>query len=198
MNGHRLGAVKVIRALNDEISDLEPRLTASFEAHPDTEIYRSLPGLGVVLGARVMAEFGDDRDRYKSLRRARTSPARRRSRKRREDARRCCAGSPAITGWPMPPLPVGLRLTDRRSPEPGVTTTPDSAQSRANHPQALPALANRFVGILHGCIRYRQNYAEVRAWGGIRHCRLTFTPVGCLALASWPWPRSSGDRAVVS
>ncbi|HEV1998209.1 MAG TPA: hypothetical protein VGR61_08790, partial [Candidatus Dormibacteraeota bacterium] len=50
--------MKVIRALNDEISDLEMELTASFEAHPDAEIIRSRPGLGVVLGARVLAEFG--------------------------------------------------------------------------------------------------------------------------------------------
>ncbi|MGI8609510.1 MAG: IS110 family transposase, partial [Candidatus Dormibacteria bacterium] len=58
------GAVKVIRALNEEIADLEAELTASFEAHPDAEIIRSLPGLGVVLGARVLGEFGDDQTRY--------------------------------------------------------------------------------------------------------------------------------------
>src|SRR5260370_8582438 len=32
--------------------------------HPDAEIYLSLPGLGLVLGARAMAEFGDDRTRF--------------------------------------------------------------------------------------------------------------------------------------
>ena len=35
-----------------------------FGQHPDVEIYRSQPGLGVILGARVLAEFGDDSDRY--------------------------------------------------------------------------------------------------------------------------------------
>jgi hypothetical protein len=29
-----------------------------FGQHPDAEIYLSQPGLGVVLGARVLAEFG--------------------------------------------------------------------------------------------------------------------------------------------
>jgi hypothetical protein len=52
------------RALNDPISDLETELTASFEVHPDAEIIRSLTGHGVVGGARVQAEFGDDRTRY--------------------------------------------------------------------------------------------------------------------------------------
>ena len=34
--------------------------TDRFETHPDAEIVRSLPGLGLVLGARVLGEFGDD------------------------------------------------------------------------------------------------------------------------------------------
>ena len=35
-----------------------------FGQHPDAEIYRSQPGLGVILGARVLAEFGDAAGRY--------------------------------------------------------------------------------------------------------------------------------------
>jgi transposase len=50
--------------MNQELATLEQELAASFELHPDTEIYLSLPGLGKVLGARVMAEFGDDRTRF--------------------------------------------------------------------------------------------------------------------------------------
>ncbi len=45
---------------------LEAELAASFEQHPDADIYRSLPGLGVVLGARVLGEFGDHPERYES------------------------------------------------------------------------------------------------------------------------------------
>ena len=45
-------------------ADLEAELATHFEAHPDTDIYRSLPGLGVILGARVLGEFGDDPNRY--------------------------------------------------------------------------------------------------------------------------------------
>ena len=49
-------------------SDQQPRavLTDHFEQHPDADIYLSLPGLGDVLGARVLGEFGDDPDRYAS------------------------------------------------------------------------------------------------------------------------------------
>lgn len=32
--------------------------------HSDAKIYRSLPGLEMILGARVLGEFGDDPNRY--------------------------------------------------------------------------------------------------------------------------------------
>ena len=59
-------AVAQIDEINRQIAELEAELAASFEQHPDAHIYRSLPGLGVVLGARVLGEFGDDPDRYDS------------------------------------------------------------------------------------------------------------------------------------
>jgi transposase len=57
-------AVGIITELNRQIGDLETTLAAHFETHPDADIYRSLPGLGVILGARVLGEFGDDPNRY--------------------------------------------------------------------------------------------------------------------------------------
>ena len=59
-------AVGIIAELNRQITDLEAELATHFEAHPDADIYLSLPGLGVVLGARVLGEFGDDPNRYTS------------------------------------------------------------------------------------------------------------------------------------
>jgi hypothetical protein len=56
--------VGIIAELNRQISELETTLGDHFEKHPDADIYRSLPGLGVVLGARVLGEFGDDPNRY--------------------------------------------------------------------------------------------------------------------------------------
>ncbi len=43
-------------------------MEAHFGRHPDAEIYRSQPGLGDLLGARVLGEFGDDPDRYAGAR----------------------------------------------------------------------------------------------------------------------------------
>ena len=53
-------AVAVIAEMTRQIAALEAELVQDFESHPDAEIVRSQPGLGVVLGARVLGEFGDD------------------------------------------------------------------------------------------------------------------------------------------
>jgi transposase len=59
-------AVHVIATLNAQIAELETVLAEHFETHPAADIYRSLPALGVVLGARVLGEVGDDPNRYRT------------------------------------------------------------------------------------------------------------------------------------
>lgn len=49
----------LVKALHGEVE-------AHFFRHPDAEIILSQPGLGQILGARVLAEFGDDHTRYTS------------------------------------------------------------------------------------------------------------------------------------
>jgi transposase len=56
--------VRLITALNAEIAELGEVVAHHFGRHRDAEIYTSQPGLGVILGARVLAEFGDDRSRF--------------------------------------------------------------------------------------------------------------------------------------
>ncbi|MDQ3990634.1 MAG: IS110 family transposase, partial [Actinomycetota bacterium] len=60
--------VAVITTFNAEIAALQGQVEAHFGRHPDAEIYRSQPGLGEVLGARVLGEFGDDPERYDGAR----------------------------------------------------------------------------------------------------------------------------------
>nr|CEL13406.1 Mobile element protein [Kibdelosporangium sp. MJ126-NF4]CTQ99095.1 Mobile element protein [Kibdelosporangium sp. MJ126-NF4] len=57
-------AVAVLAVLDEQVTALQNEVDAHFGRHPDAEIILSQPGLGVILGARVLAEFGDDRDRY--------------------------------------------------------------------------------------------------------------------------------------
>jgi transposase len=47
---------------------LEEHIDTAFHAHPDAPILSSIPGLGVALGARLLAEIGDDRSRFADAR----------------------------------------------------------------------------------------------------------------------------------
>ncbi len=76
----------VLATLNEQIMVMESEVDAHFLQHPDAEIILSQPGLGHILGARVLAEFGDDPARYASAKArknyAATSPITRKSGKK--------------------------------------------------------------------------------------------------------------------
>lgn len=57
-------SVAVIATMTIQIAALEGELEASFDKHPDAVVVRSLPGLGTILGSRVLGEFGDEANRY--------------------------------------------------------------------------------------------------------------------------------------
>ena len=57
-----------IITLNSQIERLGAVVGEHFGRHRDAEIYTSLPGLGYILGARILGEFGDDPDRYPDAR----------------------------------------------------------------------------------------------------------------------------------
>ncbi|WP_229665788.1 IS110 family transposase [Ornithinimicrobium pekingense] len=56
--------VALITVLNTQIERLGQVVDEHFGRHRDADIYTSLPGLGVILSARILGEFGDDPDRY--------------------------------------------------------------------------------------------------------------------------------------
>lgn len=46
-------------AIDDRIKDLDQRVTTTFRAHPQAAIIESLPGMGPILGAELIAAAGD-------------------------------------------------------------------------------------------------------------------------------------------
>ena len=155
-------AVGIIAELNHQIAALEAELSTHFEAHPDADIYLSLPGLGVILGARVLGEFGDDPNRYTTAKSrknyAGTSPLTIASGKKRAVLARHVRNRrlyDAIDQWAF------CAITN----SPGARTFYDAHRAAGDtHHQALRALRNRLVGILHGCLRHRAHYDEHKAW----------------------------------
>ena len=63
-----VGQVGIITALNMQIAQLEEVVAEHFGRHPAADIYLSQPGLGVILAARVLGEFGDDMKRFHDVR----------------------------------------------------------------------------------------------------------------------------------
>ena len=148
--------------LNRQIDDLEAELATHFETHPDADIYLSLPGLGVILGARVLGEFGDDPNRYSTAKcrknYAGTSPLTIASGRKRAVLARHVRNKrlyDALDQWAF------CALT--RSPGARVFYDQHRAAGDTHH-QALRALGNRLVGILHGCLRHHTHYDEHKAW----------------------------------
>ncbi len=161
--GHTVTAlVRVLAELTRQIEVLEGELTAHFDRHPDSEILRSQPGLGTVLAARVLAEFGDDPHRYADAKARRnyaaTSPITRASGTRRVVLARIAANKRLRDALYLQAF-AALRAS------PGARAYYDAHRARgATHHQALRALANRLVGILHGCLRHHTDYNEATAW----------------------------------
>ena len=154
--------VAVTAEMVRQIEVLEEQVKAGFGRHPDVEIYLSQPGLGMILGARVLAEFGDDPDRYADTR-----------------ARKNYSGMAPITRASGTKRVVlarharNQRLADALYQQafaaltgsPGARAYYDRQRARgATHHQALRALANRLVGILHGCLTHHTTYDENIAW----------------------------------
>ncbi|MEU6720428.1 IS110 family transposase [Nonomuraea sp. NPDC046802] len=50
------------------VHSLEAEATTAFMAHPQSKIYLSFPGVGSVMGTRLLAELGDDPARFSSSR----------------------------------------------------------------------------------------------------------------------------------
>jgi transposase len=155
--------VAVISELVTQIAALERELTDRFEQHPDAKIIRSLPGLGTILGARALAEFGDDPNRFDDAKSrknyAGTSPITRASGKHRVVLARYARNrrlADACYLWAFAAL----------NASPGARAFYDQRRASGDtHNRALRALGNRLVGILHGCIRHGELYDEHTAWG---------------------------------
>jgi hypothetical protein len=154
--------VAVLMSLNAQIAELERALGEHFDRHPDAEILRSLPGLGPVLCARVLGEFGDDPNRFCDAR-----------------GRKAYAGTAPITKASGRSLVVLARVARNRrladacerwafcslSQSAGGRRYYDALRARGKtHSQASRQLANRWVGILHACLERSEAYREEVAW----------------------------------
>jgi transposase len=155
--------VRLLTTLNSEIAQLGEVVAHHFGRHRDAKTYTSQPGLSVILAARVvLAEYGDDRTRFTDAKArknyAGTSPITRASGTRRVVLARYARNGrlgDAVQQWAFCSL----------KGSPGARAYYDTLRARKiGHQAALRQLANRLVGILHGCLKNATPYDETTAW----------------------------------
>jgi transposase len=157
-----IAIVRTLSATLAAIRELEKALDEHFDAHPDAPILRSMPGLGLILGARILGEFGDDPTRFPDAASRRayagTAPITRASGKLKLVLlRRACNHRLAQTcrWW-------AFTATQR---SPGAKAYYRARRNAGDSREAaLRRLANKLLGQLHHCLVHRELYDERLAW----------------------------------
>jgi transposase len=157
-----ISLVALIGALNAQIDTLGAEVERYFDRHPEAVIYRSQPGVASKLGPRLLGEFGDDPHRYASAKArknyAGTSPITRQSGRKRTVSARSVHNDRLVDA-------LSRQAQAAISASPGARAYYDQLRARGvGHQAALRQLANRLVGILHGCLASGRCYDEDTAW----------------------------------
>jgi transposase len=158
-------ALRLLATLDAECASVEELGQACLEAfrqHPDYEVITSFPGLADLSGARVLAEIGDDRDRFSSARSlkafAGSAPVTRASGRttvvihRRVKNDRLAGAGFTWAFASLQPSPGARAHYDRRR------------QAGDGHAAALRNLFNRFLGCLYHCIQTGTPFDEATAF----------------------------------
>lgn len=156
------GLLKIIVAMRDAVDQLESELAVAFDQHQLAPVLRSVPGLGPVLAARVLAEVGDDQARF-------TSPA----------GLRAFAGTAPVTRASGRSRYVKARkIRNKRlgdachwwafaalTRSPGARAHYDRRRAAGDHHNAaLRNLANKLLGRLWWCLQNNQPWDDEAAW----------------------------------
>jgi transposase len=156
------GLLKVIVAMRDAVNHLETELAVAFEEHELAPILRSVPGLGPVLAARVLAEIGDDPTRF-------TNPAGLRAFAGTAPVTRASGRSHYVKARKIRNKRLGdachwwAFATLTRSP--GARAHYDRRRAAGDHHNAaLRNLANKLLGRLWWCLQNNEPWNDQAAW----------------------------------
>ena len=162
MGRQTLALLRQLDAACASADDLERAAAESFSQHPDAGIITSFPGIGALTGARVLAEIGDDRSRFKDARGlkayAGSAPVTRASGKSRSVTHRKVKNdrlAAAGYSWAFSALTAS----------PGCRAHYDRRRDAGDwHAAAQRNLFNRLLGCLHHCLATGQRYDEATAF----------------------------------
>jgi transposase len=162
MGRQALALLRQLDAACQSADDLEAAATESFSRHPDAGIITSFPGVGALTGARLLAEIGDDRSRFKDARGlkayAGAAPVTRASGKKRSVTRRHVMNNRlAAAGY--------IWAFSALTASPGARAHYDRRRGAGDrHAAAQRNLHARLLGCLHHCLTTGQHYNEATAF----------------------------------
>lgn len=154
--------VVIIESMQKAVTELETRLSAEFDTHPQSEFLRSAPGRGPILGAQLLAEIGDDPERFSTA-----------------AGLRAFAGTAPVTIASGRSHYVKARKVRNKRLGDGChwwafSALTKSAGARAyydkrravgdRHNAALRNLANKLLGRMWWCLRNNEPWDENAAW----------------------------------
>jgi hypothetical protein len=156
------GLIRIIVTMQESVQELEDALAQQFDQHALAPILRSVPGLGPILAARVLAEVGDDRDRFLTpagLRAfAGTAPVTRASGRSRYVKARKVRNKrlgDACHWWAFAMI----------TKSPGARAHYDRRRAAGEHHNAaLRNLANKLLGRLWWCLKNGELWDDAAAW----------------------------------
>lgn len=162
MGRQALALLRQLDAACQSADDLQQAAEESFNQHPDAGIITSFPGIGALTGARVLAEIGDDRSRFKDARGlkayAGAAPITRASGKSRSVTQRKVKNNRlAAAGytWAFAALTAS----------PGARAHYDRRREAGDrHTAAQRNLFNRLLGCLWHCLQASRHYDEATAF----------------------------------
>jgi transposase len=158
-------ALALLAALDTACTNVEELGDAAaelFRQHPDYAIITSLPGLADSTGARVLAEIGDDRDRFADARGlkayAGSAPITRASGRSLSITHRHIKNNRlANAGW-MSAFAAAANC------EPARQHYRHRREHGDRHAAATRHLFNKLLGQLHHCLQHRQTFTEAKAF----------------------------------
>ena len=155
-----LAMVRLLRALNRSIRDLDRSVVAHLDEHPDAIVFRSLPRAGQVSAAQMLAEWGDCREAYDG-----------------PEAVAALSGMAPVTRRSGKHLAVGFRWAcntrfrnamatfadNSRHASPWAATVYGEAVGRgADHPHAVRIVARAWIRVIYRCWIDRVAYGPAR------------------------------------
>jgi len=144
-----LAMVRVLRALDRSIKDLDRSVVARLGEHPDAAVFGSLPRAGRINAAQMLAEWGDCREAYDG-----------------PEAVAALSGMAPVTRRSGRHLAVGFRWAcntrfrnamatfadNSRHASPWAASVYGAAIDRgADHPHAVRILARAWIRVIHRC-----------------------------------------------